>query len=102
MSKLVSRCVQWSDGMHAGRLLRLLKPHLVGRTLDVGCWNGDVTRHCEAGSVGIDIVMPPNPAVPVTLFDGKHIPFGDQEFDTVLCCTALHHAADQDPRCWRR
>ena len=96
MVKLASKVVQWSDHVRAGRLVRLLKPHLSGRTLDVGCWNGDVTRHLDAGSVGIDVVMPPNPAVPVILFDGKHIPFGDREFDTVLCSTALHHAEDQD------
>jgi SAM-dependent methyltransferase len=96
MTKLLSKLVEWSDSVRAGRLVRILKPHLPGRTLDVGCWNGDVTRHLGAGSVGIDIVMPPNPSVPVTLFDGKKIPFGDGEFDTVLCCTVLHHAADQD------
>jgi SAM-dependent methyltransferase len=46
--------------------------------------------------VGIDVVMPPSPAIPVTLFDGRHIPFGDREFDTVLCCFVLHHAEDQE------
>jgi SAM-dependent methyltransferase len=96
MGRLASRVVQWSDRIRAKRLVGQLSPHLIGRTLDVGCWNGDITKHLGAGSVGIDVVMPPRPAVPVTIFDGKNIPFGDREFDTVLCCGVLHHAEDQD------
>jgi SAM-dependent methyltransferase len=94
--KLLEKLVKWSDGVREERLVRLLSPHLPGRTLDVGCWNGDITRHLGAGSQGIDVVMPPHPAVPVKLFDGKNIPFADKQFDNVLCCTALHHVADQD------
>jgi SAM-dependent methyltransferase len=96
MPGLTTKLIAWSDGVRANRVVRTLMPHIVGRTLDVGCWNGDVTRHLPPGSVGIDIVAPPEPAVPVTLFDGKNIPFGDGEFDTVLCCAVLHHADDQD------
>jgi SAM-dependent methyltransferase len=96
MTRLLSRLVQWSDGVRAARLVCMLKPHILGRTLDVGCWNGDVTQHLSDDILGIDVVAPPSPCVPVTLFDGRDIPFRDREFDTVLCCTVLHHAVDQD------
>jgi ubiquinone/menaquinone biosynthesis C-methylase UbiE len=96
MPALLSNLVQWSDGIRAGRLAHLLKPHLSGHILDVGCWNGDLARRLSLDMVGIDVVAPPTPAIPVTLFDGRHIPFGHRQFDTALCCFVLHHAEDQD------
>jgi Methylase involved in ubiquinone/menaquinone biosynthesis len=93
---LLQRYVHWSDTQRAARVVKILKPYIHGRTLDVGCWNGLVARDLTDDIVGIDVAPPPEPVIPVTVFDGKHIPFADGEFDTVLCCTALHHAADQD------
>jgi len=77
-------------------VLNILKKYIQGRTLDVGSWDGQVARSLSDNIVGIDVVLHPQPFIPVTLFDGKHIPYDDKEFDTVLCCTALHHAEDQD------
>ncbi len=92
---VVQRYVHWSDANRAARVVKILTPYIHGHTLDVGCWNGLVARELSDDIVGIDVTRPPDPVIPVTVFDGQKIPFGDGEFDTVLCCTALHHAEDQ-------
>ena len=93
---MLQNFVQWSDTTRANRVVQLLRPFITGRTLDVGCWNGMVARELSDNIVGIDVAQPPNPVIPVTIYNGREIPFQDKEFDTVLCCTALHHAEDQD------
>jgi ubiquinone/menaquinone biosynthesis C-methylase UbiE len=35
--------------------------------------------------------------LPLTLFDGEHLPFGDNTFDVVLLIFVLHHAKDARP-----
>lgn len=97
MSRLLDRFLRWIDESRAVNVVHILKPHIEGITLDVGCWNGDVASRLQVGEIiGIDVADPPQPQIEVRLFDGIHIPFEDQHFDTVLCCTALHHAQDQD------
>ncbi len=93
---LLDTFVAWSDRVRADRVAQILRPHIHGRTLDVGCWNGEVASRLGDAVVGLDVVQPPKPRIPVTLFDGRTIPYPDRAFDTVLCCTALHHADDQD------
>jgi SAM-dependent methyltransferase len=88
--------LQWCDDERIERVVKILRPYVYGRTLDVGCWNGEVTHRLGIDAVGIDVALPPKVAIPATIFDGTHIPFAESEFDTVLCCTALHHAHDQD------
>lgn len=75
------------------RTVRAIQPHVRGKLLDVGCWNGIVASQLQGvQATGIDVVDPPSPVIPVTRFDGKTIPFPDQSFDTVLCSFVLHHA----------
>jgi ubiquinone/menaquinone biosynthesis C-methylase UbiE len=93
----MSRLLQWIDKQRANRVAAILDPHVRGKTLDVGCWNGAVARRLtQAEVIGIDVVRPPEPQIDVVEFDGVHVPFADKQFETVLCCTALHHAAEPD------
>ena len=94
--KLLDRFLRWIDETRANRVVAILKPHISGSTLDVGCWNGDVANRLDHHPIiGLDVADPPQPQIEVKKFDGRYIPFDDREFDTVVCCTALHHAEDQ-------
>jgi SAM-dependent methyltransferase len=90
---MLQRWVRWLEVLRAEKVCRILAPHVSGKTLDVGCWNGEVaSRLKHADVVGIDVTIPPGPLVDVRVFDGTHIPFDSQSFDTVLASTVLHHA----------
>jgi SAM-dependent methyltransferase len=71
------------------------------RVLDVGCGDGAVSRmiqrlrpdlHIE----GVEVLLRGECQIPVavTAYDGKHIPFPDQSFDSVIMVDVLHHAGD--------
>jgi ubiquinone/menaquinone biosynthesis C-methylase UbiE len=63
--------------------------------LDVGCGDGTISSMIAAdGSVtvrGIDVLLRETTKIPVSLFDGKKIPFEDGSFDYVLFIDVLHH-----------
>ncbi len=94
---MLRRWVRWLEVLRAEKVCRILAPHVVGKTLDVGCWNGEVAARLDhADIVGIDVTVPPGPLIDVRLFDGTHIPFESESFDTVLSSTVLHHAKDPE------
>ncbi len=87
--------MNWIEDCRARRIVSILKPHVYGTTLDVGCWNGHVTKQLDHDDIiGIDTVTPPEPQIEVRQFNGTQIPFEDKAFDTVLCSTVLHHSED--------
>jgi SAM-dependent methyltransferase len=76
-------------------MIAVLKPWIQGSTLDVGCWNGEVAKRLDHSPiVGIDVAVPPDCQIEAKTYDGLHIPFADQSFDTVLCSFVLHHSDD--------
>jgi SAM-dependent methyltransferase len=94
---MLQRWVRWLEVLRAEKVCRILAPHVAGRTLDVGCWNGEVASRLDhADIVGIDVTIPPGPLIDVRVFDGTTIPFDSKSFDTVLSSTVLHHAKDPE------
>ncbi len=85
-------------GRRVRKLVRALSEMIPAgsRVLDVGCGDGNISAQI-AGSgkdisvLGIDVLVRPEPAIPVTQFDGSHIPFDDDSFDLVMFIDVLHH-----------
>lgn len=70
-----------------------------GDVLDVGAGNGMLAalimqERRDVRIVGIDVHLRPESFVPVTQYDGVHIPFDDAAFDAVMIVDVLHHTDD--------
>src|SRR5205085_9858791 len=68
-------------------------------TLDVGCGDGQLASEIirsrpDLSFKGIDVLVRPESAIPVSAFDGAHIPFPDCSFDVVMFSDVLHHTDD--------
>ena len=64
--------------------------------LDVGCGDGSVAQGIGAAIgarrvAGVDVLVRPETAIPVTLYDGEHLPFGGGAFEAVVISDVLHH-----------
>jgi SAM-dependent methyltransferase len=44
--------------------------------------------------MGIDVLVRDDTRIPVTRFDGRHIPFADQSWEFVMFVDVLHHTED--------
>ncbi len=82
-------------------LTRSLLPLLpeAASVLDVGCGDGWLSRRLSeqlplSHFCGIDVLVRADTHIPVSYFDGLHIPYPDDHFDTVLMVDVLHHADD--------
>jgi hypothetical protein len=87
---------------HLGQLIaKLTKPVRTG--LDIGCGDMGLTRSLETripGSIwsGVDLYALPGTYrndpnwIRYCQFDGKRLPFADDQFDVALFCDVLHHA----------
>lgn len=69
------------------------------RVLDVGCGSGAIAQRLRETAalhsiVGVDTVIQPDAAIPVTPYDGDRLPFDDGAFDLVLLIDVLHHTTD--------
>jgi len=65
--------------------------------LDVGCGDGLVAslileKRPDLEIRGIDVLVRAGTKIPVSEFDGSHLPFGDQSFDAVMFVDVLHHS----------
>ena len=69
------------------------------KVLDIGCGDGAVASHLMQSNpnieiTGIDTLVRPDTAIPVSEFDGQAIPFESESFDYCLFVDVLHHASD--------
>lgn len=67
--------------------------------LDVGCGDGLIDaliaeRRPDLVLAGVDVLVRSDAKIPVTPYDGTHLPFDDGSWDTVLFCDVLHHTED--------
>jgi len=90
-----NRRVQKLAGAIAERLPR------DARVLDVGCGSGDLAAlvmqmRPDVRIEGIDVLVRPGTAIPVTEYDGYHIPFADNHFDAAMVIDVLHHTDDPE------
>lgn len=70
------------------------------RVLDVGSGDGRLARRVvdlrpDLRITGVDVLVRPQTLIPVTAFDGDHLPFPDASFDGVMLVDVLHHARHQ-------
>jgi SAM-dependent methyltransferase len=67
--------------------------------IDVGCGDGLIDALVMASRPdltieGVDVLVRTTTHIPVTSFDGTHLPFADDSWDTILFCDVLHHTRD--------
>lgn len=90
-------------GYVASRRSRVLCRHLAEllpagvQVLDVGCGDGQLAalvarRRPDLMIEGLDILARPAAHIPVTLFDGRQIPYPAGSVDVVMLVDTLHHA----------
>lgn len=64
--------------------------------LDIGCGNGYLAKLVaevkKAKVTCCDVANHNTSNFPTILYDGKHLPFGDREFDIVILSYVLHHS----------
>jgi len=80
--------------------LKSVLPHLNKneKSLDIGCGNGMIThtlRQQHFPCTPLDVAdLSILPDVKVIVYNGLQMPFQEQEFDTALLLTVLHHTPD--------
>lgn len=67
--------------------------------LDVGCGDGTIDaliqeQRPDLQIHGVDVMLRPVTRIPVSLFDGRVLPFPDKSFDSVMFVDVLHHTDD--------
>lgn len=84
------------------RRVEVLAQHLAAllpadaKVLDMGCGDGSIARRImdlrpDVTISGVDVFVRPHTHIPVTVFDGKILPFEAASFDVVTIVDVLHH-----------
>lgn len=87
------------------RRVSVLADHLAealpqgARVLDVGCGSGAIAaeimrRRPDVRIEGVDVLVRPGTAIPVSPYDGEHLPFETDAFDVAMMIDVLHHTDD--------
>lgn len=95
----------WDRWMSARSRLRYLPPRLaqhlgdVRTVLDCGSGDGEIAWRVteilpSLSVVGVDVILQPTPRIPVSPYDGRHLPFPDGAVDAVTLVDVLHHCDD--------
>ena len=88
-----------------GRRVRILSDMLAqalprgARVLDIGSGDGIIAseiqrKRLDVSVEGIDVHRREDSRIPIRVFDGVHIPFANNEYDTALLVDVLHHTND--------
>ena len=73
--------------------LRVVRPFVRGRLLDLACGYNNLTR-AHGGGVGADVY--PWKGIDVRIEDAARLPFRDGSFDTVSVLAALNHIPNRE------
>jgi ubiquinone/menaquinone biosynthesis C-methylase UbiE len=83
-------------------LVRRLSPRLKNskKVLDLGASCGRLASNLAkelpgTNFIGVDTFVQPKTYIPITKYDGEHIPFPNNSFDCVMIIDVLHH--DNNP-----
>jgi SAM-dependent methyltransferase len=74
--------------------INVVLPHIRGRLLDVGCGTNELVKAYKGEGLGADVYQ--WGTVDVLVKDTAHLPFKDQEFDTVTIIAALNHIPNRE------
>ncbi len=103
----MSPLARWHDRFVFQRRVRVLGTALAdllddgARVLDIGCGDGFIDKQIgkarpDLTISGIDVLLRPDTHIPVELFDGTTIPYGDASVDVVMFVDVLHHTDDPE------
>ncbi|OHA64425.1 MAG: hypothetical protein A2842_00875 [Candidatus Wildermuthbacteria bacterium RIFCSPHIGHO2_01_FULL_48_25] len=98
--KPVARFLDFWWKMRSKRLAKLLLPHIPkgSYVLDIGSGSGILAKEISsyARVQLLDVIDWNVTDLPLVLFDGKHIPHGDKQFDVALLVDVLHHSENEE------
>ena len=83
------------QGRDTKTLYALLKKHMKGKVLDVGCGDCALKKELAAGVEYVGMDSHSREGVDV-VGDVHAIPFGNESFDSVMCTSVLEHVKDMD------
>jgi len=101
--KLISRLfakVFWAP--RAKRVARHILFHIAqdARVIDIGAGNGlvaqEIAKQRRVSITLLDVIDWNTSKFPLKIFNGKHVPFKDKEFDVALLADVVHHSNDEE------
>ncbi len=85
----------------------VVRPYMKGNVVDIGCGNGYIGRDIGSRYSGIDFstvaiqkARDYNSEADLICGDALNTPWGDREFDTVICLTVVEHFLNYWPLLW--